>query len=424
MKMGKKTTALLAFSIGAMVFATSAMADVAIGSGYNNLKNAAKETMAKLTKDVDNFQADMKMNVKLDGTEFLNETATSKFDMKGKRSESQSTFLQPDGKTRKSYSYGDAQMNVYKSEESEKYQVYQYEEDRDYTLINNPFEEEMAADAEKVVDAFVGSLKDVVQMEETDNKKMYIANLTETQIPTFVNALTSFVAKYSLVEDYRMEEMNLPKITNDLCVRNVSGKAIENEMGILEDILGTITLAGTDDNGADHELTAEFSVSISGINETDVVKPELTDENAEYTTNSSGSTLGAKYVGVYKNDIVESDSSSFRKVGERVLEITQADENGFSGQYYEVYSDGYTPENTVAPFTFTSAPDVGKGFGDSCFVYTDASGNQAYGILDKNGASEQNLYLTLGVQFNEDGDGYSYSDQVMNFNREFIRMFE
>ena len=56
MKLGKKTTALLACSVGAVVFATAALADVAIGSGYNNLKNAAKETMARLTHDVENCQ--------------------------------------------------------------------------------------------------------------------------------------------------------------------------------------------------------------------------------------------------------------------------------------------------------------------------------------------------------------------------------
>ena len=200
MRIGKKTTALLAFSIGAVVFATSAMADMAIGSGYNSLKNAAKETMAKLTKDVDNFQADVKMSMKLDGNEFENESAATKIDMAGKRQESQTVSLQDDGTTYSSYNYSDAEMSVYKTDDMEKYNVYKREFEADsYTAMENPFEDEVAADVEKVVDAFVGNLKDIIQLEELDGKKMYVGNLTETQVPTLANALLSFAVKYSVM---------------------------------------------------------------------------------------------------------------------------------------------------------------------------------------------------------------------------------
>ena len=423
MRIGKKTTALLAFSIGAVVFATSAMADMAIGSGYNSLKNAAKETMAKLTKDVDNFQADVKMSMKLDGNEFENESAATKIDMAGKRQESQTVSLQDDGTTYSSYNYSDAEMSVYKTDDMEKYNVYKREFEADsYTAMENPFEDEVAADVEKVVDAFVGNLKDIIQLEELDGKKMYVGNLTETQVPTLANALLSFAVKYSVMDTRRAEEMNLPKITNDFCVRSASGKAIENEQGILEDVLGTITLGGTDENGNSHDLTIEVSMALSGIGETEVVTPELTDDNAEFTTSSSRTSMDEKYIGVYKSDIIESGSEAFRKVGECVVEITGVDENGVRGRYYEVFAEGYTPEEPALAFDFTEISDPrGERYGDSVITYTDEKGEQAFGLLGTAGSMGQNVRLTLGVEFQE--HGYSSSTRA-GYDEELTRVFE
>lgn len=423
MKIGKKTTALLAFSMGAVVFATSAMADMAIGSGYNSLKNAAKETMAKLTKDVDNFQVDMKMNMKLDGNEFESESGVSKIDMAGKRQETQSTRLEDDGTTRSDYNYSDAEMSVYKTDDMEKYNVYKREFEADsYTVMENPFEDEVAADVEKIVDAFVGNLKDVIQLEELDGKKMYVGNLTETQVPTLANALLSFAVKYSVMDNHRAEEMKLPKITNDFCVRSASGKAIENEQGILEDVLGTITLGGTDENGNSHDLTIEVSMALSGIGKTEVVTPELTDDNAEFTTASSRSQIDAKYIGVYKSDIIESGANSFRKVGERVIEITGADENGVRGRYYEVFVDGYTPKEPAQAFDFTESNDPrGERYGDSVVTYTDANGEQAFGMLGITGRMAANLRFVQDIKFQE--NGYSTSSKE-GYEDELIRVFE
>lgn len=88
MKFGKKTTAMLAFLVGSVVFATAALADVAIGSGYNSLKNAAKETMARLAKDTDNFQVEAKLSLKLDGREFVRDNVSAKMDVVNKKQES------------------------------------------------------------------------------------------------------------------------------------------------------------------------------------------------------------------------------------------------------------------------------------------------------------------------------------------------
>ena len=189
--------------LGALVFATSAMADVAIGSGYNSLKNSAKTTMVKLTKEIDNFTANVSVNVKVDDRDIASEQAESKFDIAGQSVETTSTSMERDGTMASGYNFQNADMYVYKSGEDEKYMVNQRNatgREQDYTILDNPFEEEYAKDVEAVIDAFVGSLKDVVQMEESEGKKLYIMNLSEAQIPTLANAITAFGFKYSVMK--------------------------------------------------------------------------------------------------------------------------------------------------------------------------------------------------------------------------------
>ena len=428
MKLGKKTTALLACSVGAVVFATAALADVAIGSGYNNLKNAAKETMARLTHDVENCQTELKLSLKLDGQEFVRDNVSAKYDMKNKRAEQVNETLGSEG-VRHSYHYQDPTMSVYRDDTEEKYNVYRRETPReDSPLVSNPFEEEFAQDAEKVLDAFVGSLSDIVQMEELDDKIMYVGNLTETQVPTLINALTSFAVKYSVVNDYQYNQMKLPKIENDFCVRSASGKAIQDQSGMLVDALGTVTLAGTDKNGAEHELTAEISMSLTGIGTTEVHAPELTEENSDVTeeTGTNDDELGQRYAGTYKNDIVELQNDTFVKVGERIMEITAAGDGLCSGRYYEVYLDGYTPKEPIKPFTFEREPISERYsiYGVYVRCSSDDGDEPTHALIRPyGGGTNPNLSLILNVELAEEGSGYS-TETVSYYDETFVRVFE
>ena len=423
MKMGKKATAACAFAVGALVFATSAMADVAIGSGYNSLKNSAKTTMVKLTKEIDNFTANVSVNVKVDDRDIASEQAESKFDIAGQSVETTSTSMERDGTMASGYNFQNADMYVYKSGEDEKYMVNQRNatgREQDYTILDNPFEEEYAKDVEAVIDAFVGSLKDVDQMEESEGKKLYIMNLSEAQIPTLANAITAFGFKYSVMEAHYLKELGLPAITKDIFVREVSGKAVENSDGILESVIATASLTGKDDKGNDHTIQAELSLDVSNIGSTTVSAPELTDENAEYSVNGNMG-LDEKYVGSYKNDIVEVKSHSFVKLGERRLDILSVDENGnLTGKYYEIYNDGSAPEN-VRNIEFTGSPS--KNGGDITISYTE-NGEQKNGVMYRTGRIASGLRMELDVEFNKDGNGYRTFSYETGFDPEFIRVFE
>ena len=88
--------------------------------------------------------------------------------------------------------------------------------------------------------------------------------------------------------------------------------------------------------------------------------------------------LDEKYVGSYKNDIVEVKSNSFVKLGERRLDILSVDENGnLTGKYYEIYNDGSAPEN-VRNIEFTGSPS--KNGGDITISYTE-NGEQKNGVM-------------------------------------------
>lgn len=421
MKLKKTSTALAAVLIGAAVFTTSALADVVVGSGYNSLKDAVKTTTRELAGGMDSFTAKVSMALKLDGQTLEEVSDISKVDCSNQKRISEN--ISGDGSTYLYYSDNEQSITKYNNDDT--YYVTKYPADYRYensSMIEDPFATDMAKDAEKVVDAFVGSLKDIVQVEESDGKKQYIGNLTETQVPPVANALFSFVMKYGVLESYDLQEWNLPRITSDIYVKEASGKAIENERGILESAVGTASVVGSDDSGVEHTITLEVAMELTDINNTVVAAPDLTDkkvETHEVSEGVSGYMFDQRYVGVYKNDIIEADEDAFRKVGERVLEITKVENGVIEGRYYERYVDGYTPD-AVRDFTFSGTDEMGKNTILNYVDNTDGVAKQA--VLHRSGMQGENLMLELGLEFDEDGDYMAVYD-MGDYNSEFIRQY-
>lgn len=421
MKLKKTSTALAAVLIGAAVFTTSALADVVVGSGYNSLKNAVKTTTRELAGGVDSFTARMSMALKLDGQTLEEVTDTSKIDCKNNKRISEN--ISGDGTSYLYYS--DNGQSISKSSDDDTYYVTKYPEghgDGDSSMIEDPFATDMARDAEKIVDAFVGSLRDIVQVEESEGKKQYIGNLTETQVPPVANAVFSFVMKYGILESYDLRELGLPSITSDIYVKEASGKAIENERGILESAIGTASVVGTDENGVEHTITLEVSAELADIDATEVAAPDLTDkkvEEHEVNTGASGYVFDQRHVGVYKNDIVEVDADAFRKVGERVLEITKVENGIIEGRYYESYAEGYTPD-VVRDFTFSGTDEMGKNTVLNYVDNTDGVAKNA--VLHRSGMHGENLIFEIGLEIDEDGDYIMMYDSG-DYNSEFTRQY-
>lgn len=422
MKLKKTSTALAAVLIGAAVFTTSALADVVVGSGYNSLKNAVKTTTRELAGNVDNFTAKVDMTLRLDGQPLEQVSDVTKIDNQNRARETENTYARGGDTQEEYYSYSDDTQHISKSSGDDTYYVTKRSAPQgssdDGQMIVDPFDSEMAKDAEKILDAFVGGLKDIVQVEESEGKKQYIGNLTETQVPPVVNAVSSFMMKYGVLESYDLQELGLPAITSDIYVKEASGKAIENESGILESAIGTASVVGNDAAGVEHTITLELALEISDVNATVVEAPNLEGEKVEvFEEGQSGYVFDDRYVGVYKNDIIKVESDQFIKIGERVLEITSVADGKIEGRYYEDYAEGYAPKQ-VRDFTFTGVDELGK---NTILTYTDnTDGTVKHGVLHRSGRYGQDLTLELNVEISDDSYMSTYDE---DYNGEFIRQF-
>lgn len=412
MKFNKKSKIIGTFALGAVILAASGFADIALGSGYHNLKSSIKTTTAKLTEEVDNFNVDIIGTFKVDGEIVAESTGNTKFDLKNQAQVTTGTELNR-GETRESYWYNDNKQVIYKNSEDGSYEVTEKQKSNsDRKIIENPFKDEQVKDAEKIMDALVGSLEDVIQVEESDNKIMYVGNIGDTEIPPLVNAVTSFMLKYSIFDDYTVERLEVPSPKSNIYVKEASGKAIENEDGILESGIFTASMSGEDSKGIEHTYTIEFSIDIKDINNTVVKAPNL--DGQEVTYSKEGFEFDQKYIGKYKNDIVEVENNSFIKLGERVIEITSIEDGNIKGRYYEVYNEGHEPEETRS-FKFSS--DYDESNYETKINYVDNNGQNKQGVIYQ--ANLQDIHLALDVTFNDDG-GYSYEGVGTNF----IRIFE
>lgn len=417
MKLSKKTITIAVFALGAVILVTSAFADIVLGSGYNSLKQSIKTTAGKLTDEVDNFSVDVVVAFKLDGKIITESNSNMKFDVVNNTRESRDENFE-NGEVKEYYWYSDENRSIYKNNDGS-YDVIEKRKNKNETdkVMQNPFEEEQVKDAERIVDAFVGNLQDVIQVEESDGKKMYMGNLTETQIPPIVNAISSFVFKYNVLDQWQAKRLGIPCPKSNIYLVNAKGKAIENEEGIIESGIFTADISVQDSEGIEHIYSLEISMDIKDINNTVVNAPDLDGKKVTYT--KEGFEFDNKYVGKYKNDIVIEKDNSFEKIGERFVEINSTENGNIKGKYYEVYKEGYEAD-TIRNFEFYSNYDEACHY--SIIQYMDNNGEEQKGIVHKD--SLQNINISFNVTINEDSGGYSYRNDEGGFNNTFIKIFE
>lgn len=417
MKFSKKTATICAFVLGIAILTASAFADTMLGSGYYSLKNSMKKTMSKLTSDVNNFSTNIIVSAKIDGEVFSESTNNVKYDIINKARETSERIFQK-GETTEYYRYQDENQSIYKNFDDNSFNVIEKRKNnKNNKILENPFEYEQVKDAEKILDAFVGSLQDVIQVEESGGKKMYMGNLSETQIPTLINAITSFAFKYSILDEWNANRLEIPYPKSNIYLINASGKAIENEEGIIESGIFTASISAQDSEGIEHIYSLDFSIDINDINNTTVKAPSLYGQKVTYS--KEGFEFDSKYVGKYKNDIVEIQGGSFVKVGERFVEIISVEAGNVKGKYYEVYNEGFEAD-IVRSFDFYSNYDESIHF--TKIHFTDHKGENKVGIIHREGL--QNIRVSFDVIIDEDNGGYSYSNGVDGFDNGFVRVFE
>ena len=416
MKFNQKHIALISAVAGAVMLTTSALADVVIGSGYYGLKNAAKTTSAKLTNEVSNFTFNSTLAFKVDDTIISTNSITSKIDVSGNQKENIDISTNK-GETNESYYYRNAETIISKHSSSDSYYVHKVQND-DFKVMTDVFQEEEAKDIEKIIDAFVGTMQDIIQTEEIDNGKMYIGNITDASVPPLVNAITSFALKNGIISESEARRLNIPRPTDNIYLVEASGKAFENQDGILETLIFTASISADDKDGNPHIFSVELDARISDINSTHVAPVNLDGKEVEYSVDSS-SVFPEKYIGTYKQEIIMEKSDSFEKIGERFIEIFEINGNNVKGRYYEILNDEYKAKYDTLDFEFTTEKSKHYGLKVN---YKDANGKQRNGILHPSGNGK--LYFEIYVEFNED-DGYRVAEpRFDNYDREYIRVFE
>lgn len=387
MKFKKKTAMLVSFTLGTLLVATTALADIANKSGYDQLKDALKVTAQQSSEKFDSFTLDVSYALKDNGKTVMSSNATQKYDRSKSASENINSSSRNQNEA-KFNSYSDKTSMISWQDSDPTYYVTEFTKERKEELFPNPFKGNSADDIEKIADAVVGSLKDhVVVTENPDGSKGLAGSLTEVQIPSLVNAVASFQLK----QKFNGNQDSLPVLTKDIFVKEVKGTAKINKDGVMESILGTAVLSGKDAQGTAHDVTVEVLAKLSEIDSTTVTKPDLTGKNVVNKDKNSGSEISnpEKFVGKFNNDILIEKDGKFVKVGERLIEITQFDNKTVAGRYYEVYKPGFE-EYATTKHDFKIDAKKSEQKNSSGFDYTTEAGGKGNFFLEQHGGK---IYL-------------------------------
>jgi hypothetical protein len=416
MKLKKKTAVAISFTVGIMMFATTAFAEVNSKSGYDQLKDSLKYTAKSCTKDLSSYTMDMSFVIK-DGTSIVySQNDINKYDMANKSKESKD-ILYNGIKKAEGYYYIDKSSMITKSQDSPSYYVTNFTNGTDNMWgMKNPFDEDRASDIEKIADAIVGNLKDSVAVNVTqDGSKEISGSLNNTQIPSLVNALVSFQFKNSFnvrSDNGSTTTQQIPELKSNIFVKNIKGNVATDKNGLIKSALGSGILSGTDKNGQNHNLTFEVLVKIGDINSTVVKKPDLSDKKTIVQTSSNTGKLSnpEKYIGKYSNNIVIEDKGKFIKIGESIVSIKKIDNTSVAGTYESKYINGYEDRNQKFDFNGNFNKQSGGNDFNADITGIDNSKSKVKGDLYIN--SDQAI-----IYFNIDGINSS------NFNSQYNKVF-
>jgi len=347
--MSKRTKTVVAIILGATLLLTSAFADMILGSGYLALKDSIKTTTAFLTEDAESLSVNFKAVFKEGDRTFLESEENIKVNYTTKQRESYTKNVESGKIITNYYSYIDSDMCVDKNlgtdlNDDAYFGATIFEGGRQYDHMyrsENPFNEEIVQDLEGVLDSFVGSLQDVIQLEQNNGTYLYTCNLDASQVPLYINGLLSMGIKYGIFSEHNMTSLYLPEVTKNFYIRNGSGKATANEQNIITGGVIYGEFSAEEEDGTKHDFQFEFMLEITDINSTVIEVPDLEgaeidyvkDNNNPYSNYITTTSIG-KYV-CYFTDVKD----GYRYVTDKwLLEITGAAENFAYGRL--THSDG------------------------------------------------------------------------------------
>ncbi|MDQ2087787.1 hypothetical protein RBH29_15255 [Herbivorax sp. ANBcel31] len=352
--MNKKIIMIISFCLGVTIFAVTVFADIVSKTGYDQLKDSIKHTGATLGEDLDSFTMESEFLIKSNGKTFYSMNEANKYDFVNDRTSRNISETSVNGTNISRYAYGDRYKNInYHNMIDDSYKIQEYTDKLEhFTLFNDPFQEENFKDIERIFDALVGNLRNHVIVEEnTDGSKYFSGSVGDAQIPTLINAVSSYFFKQFIINDYEYSNLSLPIITEDVFIQEISGRATTNSDGIVESIFSTFVMSGKDSDDNIHDITLEVIVKIVDINSTIVEEPDLTGKKVTVvSTDRSQNQLDERYKGEWKSEVVIDGNNHFEKIGERFIEITSVEDNYMYGKYYSIYNEDYIEHNREFEF--------------------------------------------------------------------------
>jgi hypothetical protein len=306
----------------------------------------------------------------------------SKYDISNKSKEDTNTIYNGSKKA-ESYYYIDKNTIINKPQKSSSYSVTNFTNGTNWNMAN-PFDEDRASDFEKIADAIVGNLKDSVAVNvKQDGSRELSGSLNNTQVPSLINALVSFqfknlfggnAAVSSSGEEKTDGRFNVPRLADNIFVKNIKGTVTTDKNGLIKTVLGSGVLSGTDKNNQNHNLTFELLLKIDDINSTAVKKPDLSGKKTiVQTANSSNPdklSNPEKYLGKYVQNITIEKDGKFIKIGEATVTIEKIDNSTISGIYETKYISGYEDGNKKLNFSGNFDKQNGGGNFDATITAT------------------------------------------------------
>ncbi len=433
----KGAIAAVCLVLGIVIFATTAFADVMLGSGYSNMKEATKTTFTKLFNNLDSFTLDGEIKVKGDGDEIFATKNHTMVDVKNRSIFTENFELNYNGLSASGMNYSDKNKSIIYNSNDDSYTVVNYEDQNIGGILerglsmNNPFESEYYPDIERIVDAAVGSYADLITVSQNkDGGKVFTGEMNESQIPPLANAILSFGLKQSMFNEYDYgytpmgaHEFPLPRLTDDIYIGTCSFIANQNKDGIIDSLTFEGNLLGKDKDGIQHKLTVEGTLKISDINSTVVTEPNLTGKNVNEVDGSEYfnmfSMASTMKVGKYESDIVEYKGNSYTYKGKRIFEITDVIDGVATGKFYEEYLPEYAPEKTLS---FEFAGEIVNS--NLEFTYEDNRTNETYIGTAFGGGYNNSMYINL-FEIRTDGKIITHEfDQLENFDGQFRFIFK
>ena len=227
---------------------------------------------------------------------------------------------------------------------------------RDSHLTSSIMGEERLNDLEKVFDALIGNLANLVQEEASpEGGSHFSGTVINAQLSPLIQALGSFYGS-TIMERVILDNGNVfsRARVNDISIDQITGDAWQTSEGLLNKVTVQIKLHGTDETGKLRQVQIDLGYEIIDVASTTIQLPDLTGQTVvidQYHSRPYSVTeaiLEEKDFGLYTRQVGVRTDEGWKHLRTEYLEIKGTSDE-LSCTYWQQASEGssYTPiQNT------------------------------------------------------------------------------